>query len=137
MSLYLLPHKPSNTSFVDVTLVGDSVNLSNWHYPVFPSLSDHPFISFRLAYSRAPSSHTEERLPQSQFCDIPFFLSTLEESLVDILSPDSITAISSTCDIDDFIVSLNEIIKSSVLKSKVPFHPSKAPSKMPWWSVNL
>jgi hypothetical protein len=52
VDIALLPHKPSNTSFLDVTLEGDSVSLSGWHYPFYPSLSDHPFIMFFVEYDR-------------------------------------------------------------------------------------
>jgi hypothetical protein len=139
VNLNLLSHKPSNTSFVDVTLSGDSVSLGGWQYPAYPSLSDHPFISFSVINGRStiPPAHPSVRLPSPLLCDLPLFLTNLEAALDIIDCPQTIQAFSSPTDIDTFIVSLTEAIKSAALKSKLPFHPSRAPSKMPWWSVNL
>ena len=134
-----LPHKPLNTSFVDVTLEGDSISLSGWHYPFYPSLSDHPFIMFFVEYDRffQTSVAKADRLPSPQHCDIPLFLTSLESSLADIPCPDRIQSLNSTKEIDNVIDSLNSVIKSSALKSKLAFHPSRAPAKMPWWSAKL
>ena len=139
VDIALLPNKPLNTSFVDVTLEGDSVSLSGWHYPFYPSLSDHPFIMFEVEYDRRSqaSAAKADRIPSPQFCDIPLFLASLEISLAEIPSPDVIQSLSTAKEIDDVIVSLNSVIKSAALKSKLAFHSSRTPAKMPWWSANL
>jgi hypothetical protein len=121
-----LPLKPSNASFVDVTLAGDSVSLIGWHFPIHPSLSDHPLISFDVAFYRemgSPASSVD-RLRFPQFCSIPLFVSCLECSLVNIIRPDDIHAINSTKDIDDVISSLNLVVKSAALKINLAFHRS-------------
>jgi len=139
VDITLLPHKPSNTSFVDVTLEGDSVSLSGWHYPFYPSLSDHPFIMFFVEYDCFSQSSAAKAnwIPSPEYCDIPLFLISLESAMADITSPEIIQSFNSTKDIDDVIDSLSSVIKSSALKSKLAFHPSRIPAKMPWWSANL
>jgi hypothetical protein len=69
VDIALLPHKPLNTSFVDVTLEGDSVSLSDWHYPFYPSLSDHPFTMFYVEYDRISqaSAAKADRFPSLNF----------------------------------------------------------------------
>ncbi|EFX62383.1 hypothetical protein DAPPUDRAFT_270522 [Daphnia pulex] len=46
-------------------------------------------------------------------------------------------ALSVSNDIEAFIANLTDSIKSAALKSKLPFHPSRAPTRMPWWSDNM
>ncbi|EFX70000.1 hypothetical protein DAPPUDRAFT_113108 [Daphnia pulex] len=139
VDISLFPHKPSNTSFVDVTLVGDSVSLSGWHYPVRPSLSYNPFISYDVVNVRemvSPASSVH-RLPSPKFCNIPLFVSCLDSSLANIIRPDDTHAINSTNDIDDVLSSLNLVLKSVAFKNKLAFHGSLAPAKMPLWYANL
>jgi hypothetical protein len=139
VNLKLLSHKPSNTSFVDVTLAGDSVSLNCWQYPAYPSLSDHPFISFRVPFGCrvAPPARTEFRLPSPPNCNMPLLLSNLEASLGTMVSPSTIQTFTSPQDIEAFIANLTDSIKSAALKSKLPFHPSRAPARMPWWSDSM
>jgi hypothetical protein len=141
VDISLLPHKPSNTSFVDVTLVGDSVSFSGLHYPVHPSLSYNPFISFDVANVRemvSPASSVH-RLPSPKFCNIPLFVSCLDSSLANIIRPDDTHASTmiSTNDVDDVLSSLNLVLKSVAFKNKLAIHGSLAPAKMPWWYANL
>jgi Endonuclease-reverse transcriptase len=42
---------PPETQSIDITLVGNSVPIQNWHFPDIPSLSDHPYIYFELTSS--------------------------------------------------------------------------------------
>ena len=122
VDIALLPHKPFNTSFVDVTLEGDSVSLSGWHYPFYPSLSDHPFIMFFVEYDRffQTSVAKADRLPSPQHCDIPLFLTSLESSLADIPCPDRIQSLNSTKEIDDVIDSLNSKIVCTKEQTRLP-----------------
>jgi hypothetical protein len=94
---------------------------------------------FFVEYDRFSQSSTgkADRLPSPQYCDIPLFLNQLESSLADIPNTDIIQSLNSTKDVDVVIDSLNSVIKSSALKSKLAFHPSRVPAKMPWWSANL
>jgi hypothetical protein len=102
VDIALLPHKQSNTLFVDLTLEGYSVSLGGWHYP---SLSDHPFIMFFVEYDRFSQSSAAkaDQLPFPQYCDIPLFLNSLEKALAEIPSPDIIQSFNSTKNIDKVI----------------------------------
>lgn len=133
LNLNLLSHKPSNTYFFDVRLTWDSVSLGCWQYPAYPSLSDYPFISFFVAHGRGanPHAHSSVHLPSPLFCDLPLFLTNQEASLDIIDCPHTIQSFSSTPDIDAFISSVTEAIKSASLKSILPFHPSIASARMP------
>lgn len=42
---------PGGTSFVDLTLTGDRINLSRWLFLATPSLSDHPYVYFEVTLS--------------------------------------------------------------------------------------
>ena len=39
---------PTSTSFVDLTLYGDRVDMQSWSFLSIPSLSDHPYILFEV-----------------------------------------------------------------------------------------
>jgi hypothetical protein len=41
---------PSGTSFVDISVNDGNTVIDNWCFLNEPSLSDHPFISFKFAY---------------------------------------------------------------------------------------
>ena len=58
------------------------------------------------------------------------FRISLKSAFADITSPDIIQSFNSTKDIEDVIDALNSVIKSSALKSKLAFHPSRIPAKM-------
>lgn len=46
-----LDFKPAGTTFVDLTVYGDLIKLSNWRFLPLPSLSDHPFVYFEILTS--------------------------------------------------------------------------------------
>lgn len=114
--------------------------LSQWLALPFLPVIIWPPVYYVLCWVRSHISCVSgQSWPVSipQFCDIPLFLTSLENSLADILSPDVIQSLSTTKEIDDLIVFLNSVIKSSALKSKLAFHSSCIPAKIPWWSANL
>ena len=47
-----LEYIPQKTAMVDVTLRGDGINISNWHFPNEDSHSDHPIILFQVALTQ-------------------------------------------------------------------------------------
>ena len=47
-----LEYIPKKTAMVDVTLIGDNVNISNWHFLLEDSHSDHPLIQFEVAVGK-------------------------------------------------------------------------------------
>lgn len=70
---------PAGTSFIDITLYGDNISLSSWHYPDFPSLSDHPFIKFSVSLPSLPSRPLQERpTPLVKDIDVQNFLQRLK-----------------------------------------------------------
>lgn len=132
----VLSHKPSNTQFLDISLVGDLVSLSNWHFPSLPSLSDHPYISFVIVRAH-DIGNKSSRLPRPILCDLDIFRSNLADQLVKLPAPPVVESFSSEADIDDFMSSLYSCLSLSITSSMLPFHPSNAPAKMPWWCKSL
>jgi len=130
-----LPFKPSNTSFIDVTAVGDRVSLSKWSFLDIPSLSDHPFISFSVARSKTRNGPPLN--PSPSRCNLDLFHSSVVSKLPDLLAPCDIGSFISECQIDLFLSSLNSLLTSSIHESLLPFHPSQLPGRMPWWSKSL
>lgn len=142
--LQYLSHIPLNTSFVDVTAVGDSVVISNWKFLDIPSLSDHPFISFKIyAASALPAQSTVGReptqpkpFPNPAFCSAEKYLSIFINAVRDLV-PLCPSTMPSQATIEDFIASLLDRMKSSASQSKLPYHPPNTPGKMPWWNRTL
>ncbi len=134
VNLTLLSHKPSYTSFVDVTLAGDSVSLDYGKNRACTSLFDHPFISFRVPFGChvAPPARTEVRLPFPPYCNMPLLLTNLEASLATMVNPSTIQTFTSLQGIEAFIANLTDSIKSAALKNKLPFYASRHPGRMPW-----
>ncbi len=131
--LKYLRHIPLKTSFVDVTAVGDSVEISDWNFLDTPSLSDHPFISFKISL---PSQSTAGReptqpkpFPNPAFCSAEKYLSLFTEAVRDLV-PLCPSLMPSQATIEDFIASLFDLMKSSATQSKLPYHPSYSPGKI-------
>ena len=87
-SLLSLPHIPLNTSFLDITGAGATINISNWHFPDYPSLSDHPYISFSVNLPATASRLSHQDNPQHKFprldtCVSETYLNLLYDSLAD------------------------------------------------------
>jgi hypothetical protein len=142
-SLDSLSHKPSNTSFIDVSAFGDSLNLHNWRYPDFPSLSDHPFIAFSVSIQSLDSSSTTHRgvgnsLPRPESCNLERFTTLLRLQSHNLLAKSSTNSLHSTNDINTSITLLTDCIRSCAIKSKITASQSLTqPKKMPWWNREL
>ena len=140
-SLLSLPHIPLNTSFLDITGAGATINISNWHFPDYPSLSDHPYISFSVNLPATCSRLSHQDKPQHKFprldtCVSETYLNLLYDSLADFPliepSPDLIPP-----QIDIYLSELMALLRACATGSKSHPHPSHAPSKMPWWNKTL
>ena len=134
--LKYLRHVPLNSSFIDVTAFGDLVTLSDWKFLDIPSLADQPFISFTISM---PTQSRVERqpiqpkpFPNPAFCSAEKYLSLLPNAVND-LAPLCPTTKLSRATIDEFNASLLDRMKSCASQSKLPYHPSNVPGKMPWW----
>ena len=142
-SLDSLSHKPSNTSFIDVSAFGDSLNLNNWRYPDFPSLSDHPFIAFSASFQTLDSSSTAHRgdgisLPRPESCNLERFTTSLRFQSHNLLAKVSTNSLHCTNDINTSISLLTESIRSCAIKSRNSAAQSLTqPKKMPWWNKKL
>jgi Endonuclease-reverse transcriptase len=136
-----LPFAPADTSFIDVTLVGNAVEVNNWHFPDIPSLSDHPFISFELACSMrrsARSARVFNFLPPLQNLDKDKFQEMLRANLKKRKPPPIVTDRSATpsC-IDDAVSFIVELITLSARSSRLLFSSLSTAGRMPWWSNEL
>nr|CAH0110842.1 unnamed protein product [Daphnia galeata] len=49
-----LTFTPYNTAFIDITLTGDNILCSQWFFLYYPSLSDHPYITYTISHSSTP-----------------------------------------------------------------------------------
>ena len=133
----LLPYKPTNTSFLDVTAVGDRVRLSDRMFLKMPSHSDHPFISFSVARPISKSNSAGFLNPPPSRCNLDLFYSSAEAKCSDLPFLCEIESFNSESQIDEFLSSLNAMLTSSIKLSLLPFHPSQIPGRMPWWSKSL
>ena len=49
-----LDFTPGGTAFVDVTLAGDQTFIPRWLFLAMPSMSDHPYVFFKIRISGLP-----------------------------------------------------------------------------------
>ena len=130
---------PGGTSFVDLTLVGDIVDVKRWLFLSMPSLSDHPYIYFEL---RLPQLPTMKRpalspitIPRLQNIDQNRFCRLLDSAVDTLISPSlsSITA----CELSHHVNSLTSTIQQCAIDSRVAVPFSRHSRNMPWWSTFL
>ena len=135
-----LPFTPPETNFIDITLVGHSIPILNWHYPDIPTLSDHPFIYFERACPSARSVvpvRCFNFLPQVDKLFKEKFLGLLHSAIAKRKPSPSTPAMLTPASIDDAVHVLVELISVSARKSRRPKPPLTATGRMPWWSENL
>lgn len=53
---------PGNTSFLDLTLAGDKVNISHWRFLSTPSCSNHPYVYFEVVATLPARRGAADRL---------------------------------------------------------------------------
>ena len=131
-----LSWKPAGTSFIDLTLIGDRLLdvVTGWRYLDFNSLSDHPYIFFRI-------HHTLDRsiLRQPSLLGLPSMadvdIQRLKRNLREALSPVQATY-TTPQEIDASINQLTRTIRESVLNSRV-CHPRGPRPRNLWWSASL
>ena len=136
-----LQFAPAETSFIDVTLAGNSVEVHNWHFPDIPSLSDHPFISFELPCSSRRSARSARAfnfLPPLQYLDKDKFQAilraTCDKRKLQPIVTDGTTTPSS---IDEAVSLIVDLITFSARSSRLPVTPNATAGRMPWWSDEL
>ena len=73
-----LEYIPQKTAMVDVTLRGDGINISNWHFPNEESNSDHPIILFQVAVTQPKHSSVSKIVQRVKNIDKIKFIAKLE-----------------------------------------------------------
>ena len=140
VSLSHLKHKPLSTSFVDLTLSGKNISITDWIYPSIPSLSDHPIITFSVSLTghrdKHPNHHPS-KLPPPARCNLELLKSTIPSMISQLPLPSSIFSFAHTYELDQFLKLLVATIKKAIERCKLSFDPSSVPGKMPWWTKDL
>ena len=124
---------PAGTSFIDVTLTGDSISLVKWLFLPFASMSDHPLIFFEVRGDPCrPSQSTllRSKIPNIAKIDRDIFLNSLKERLT---APRPVS-FSNTISIEREIETMVDTIVSCALKSSKPSIAVKPGRNMPWLS---
>ena len=135
-----LPFTPPETSFIDVTLVGNAIPYQNWLYPDIPTLSDHPFIYYEVAVKCArPARHKRffNSLPPLANIDKSKFQSLLRSAMVRRQHSSLPLVTPTPASIDDAVYLLVELISVSARSSRLPSPPHSAAGRMPWWNDEL
>ena len=128
-----LSFKPPHTTFVDVTIMGDSVaeKVTRWNYLSTPSLSDHYYIYFSLSLYPKRRQPDLSILPKLEQIDT----SVARQLLRSELQQNNNTPYSGTERIDTEIDHLTNSIRSAITRSKIAFEPIK--KKSVWWNREL
>ena len=133
-----LEFAPPGTSFVDLTLALGRVSASKWHYPLHPSLTDHPLIYFEIclaaagmgANHRGCPSH-RQKTPRAEQIDCRAFLDYIAADV----QQDAPTLVTMS-DVEGSITGLvNSIITAARRARKHDPRPSTR--NMPWWNSAL
>ncbi len=128
---------PPNTSFVDLTLVGDCVNVKKWVFLSFETFSDHPYIYFEIVCKsrvNAATVKTVPKLPAIAAIDEQAFRTHLKNKLKEV-APISLPLSNEI--VTSSVQELCELIAEAATVSKKPRLLSVARGKMPWWSHAL
>ncbi len=132
-----LDYVPPKTSFVDLTLVGNSVMVQRWMFLSFESFSDHPYIYFEISCKplpRAPAKRAVFKLPNIASLNEQIFRSHLSNTLKGRLP----LALPSTPEtVQSSVQELCDMIAHSAVAAKKRNPPTPFRGKMPWWSREL
>jgi ribonuclease HI len=128
---------PAGTSFIDVTLFGDKVTLSDWQYLNVPSGSDHPYISFTIrADRRAPESSRQPKLPSGSLLDRAALSAALGQSSAAFLR--SAQSISSQQDLDAAVLHMSTFVQDEAKKCRIRrSRKATTTPRSPWWNEDL
>ena len=124
------------TSMVDVTLGGDKIDISDWSFLDFDSLSDHPFIFFKLMREGHNLNRlTTESVPKLKNLNKSRFLNLLTAEINFHFNPAA--ALTTITDVDAEINKIVECLASCARKSKKRSPQAKKASGLDWWSDTL
>ena len=127
--------RPLNTSFIDITLCGDRVQVNNWRYLDYDSLSDHPMIYFEITDTATSVTKGRSR-PAILWNHIrqEDFRCALETRLSDKFW------VSSTRTHDDLNAKtekLTRTIASTARENSIPAGQLTKHPKLDWWTTEL
>jgi hypothetical protein len=128
---------PAGTSYVDITIVGDQVEMPAWQYLDLPSGSDHPLINFLID---SPANDHRHRKRQA-LTSGPALNKQLLLKKVSSLSGRFLALssnISSKEDMEHAVTELSSSIADSAKSSRLQVR-KKSTKKMqaPWWNAEL
>ena len=121
-----------NTTYVDVTLAGDSLRVNNWRYLADESLSDHPYIFFEVASTVNATESRRKGIPKWKHVFRGAFL----ESLASKVKPLCTAKLRTKKEIDEVVQKLTCIIVSSARNNSQDNPPFKA-NDIDWWEPYL
>ena len=126
---------PGGTSFLDITLTSERVVAPCWFYPSIPSLSDHPYINFEVAYGatarRRELSAASVRIPDASRVDGPRFCYAVTSAM-----GASVPELATAADIESAISDLAGVICVAARGTRAR-RAAEPQRRMPWWSVEL
>jgi ribonuclease HI len=128
---------PAGTSFIDVTLFGDKVNLRDWRYLKEPSCSDHPYISFEITGAlQSTGKQKSIRVPSGKLLN-SMALSVALTSRLDELKH-SCKRIDSQDILDAAVKLITTVVSDEAMNCKVPkSNRCRTEPKTPWWNDEL
>ena len=123
---HVLDFVPPDSSFPDVTLVGDGIDVEDWRFLSIPSLSDHPYITFKINFyqSRNAPSRRGPRVPRFHQVDGQVLKYHIRESLA--AQTGNKHSLATTLEINSAVIELTETISGCVRKSRKPLQPEAA-----------
>ena len=128
---------PTSTSFVDLTLYGDRVDIQSWSFLSIPSLSNHPYIFFEVnSVKPVPPKAKRTNPPFPKLCSINqvFFNELLLKESKQWNKPLCLPPIS---EIEELVDKISFSIEKCAKLSKTPRISQIASCNMPWWSDEL
>ena len=123
---------PRQTTFVDVTLVGEKMsnNIANWRFSDIPSLSDHPYIMFELCLSYRKMATSRHLLPKLEHVNCDLLRTLIQNSLP---NPQPLLTVK---DIDSAVETLVNSIRQSAKNKQIQIR-RPLEKRMYWWTDNL
>jgi ribonuclease HI len=126
---HVLDFVPPDSSFPDVTLVGDRINVEDWRFLSIPSLSDHPYITFKINFHqcRNAPSRREPRVPRFSQVDGHVLKDRIRKSLA--AQTENKNMLATTREINNAVIELTSTISECVRKSRKTLQPEAAGKK--------
>ena len=128
-----LPFVPTGTAFIDITLKGDGVVSNCWRFLDEPSLSDHPYILFKVKSYTPPVLPTKKKVPRTDQVDPERFTSYVENQLKTCKL--DIQLNTEEC-VEEYAEKLSSIIAEGATLSKIR-REATCSSLTPWWNDEL